>query len=130
MKLFFLYKNNKLLYDTIFIGLTTKRDILYEKINKRVDKMIEDGLVEEAKKLYNSNIRTKAVMTPIGYKELFEYFCSNITFEKAIDLIKQRSRRYAKRQYTWFNNQMNVNWINVDFENFNNTVKEAIKIIK
>ena len=123
-------KNNKLLYDTIFIGLTTKRDILYEKINKRVDKMIEDGLVEEAKKLYNSNIRTKAVMTPIGYKELFEYFCSNITFEKAIDLIKQRSRRYAKRQYTWFNNQMNVNWINVDFENFNNTVKEAIKIIK
>ena len=67
-------KTNSLLYDAIFIGLTTDRNILYDRINKRVDVMIENGLIEEAKKIYNTNIRTKAVLTPIGYKELFDYF--------------------------------------------------------
>lgn len=65
---------NQLLYDTIFIGLTTDREILYERINTRVEEMLKQGLLEEAKKIYQSMIRTKAVMTPIGYKELFEYF--------------------------------------------------------
>ena len=69
-------------------------------------------------------------MTPIGYKELFEYFDNNISLDEAIELIKQRSRRYAKRQYTWFNNQMSVNWFNVDFNNFDNTVEEVIDFIK
>ncbi len=122
-------KTNKLLYDTVFIGLTTKRDILYDRINKRVDKMISDGLLDEAKALYDSNIRTKAVMTPIGYKELFEYFDGNISLDEAIDLIKQRSRRYAKRQYTWFNNQMSVNWFDVDFDNFEKTIEEVLKFL-
>ena len=67
-------KSDKLLYDTIFIGLTTSRDYLYERINSRVDVMVNDGLLEEAKRIYDSNIRTKAIMTPIGYKELFPYF--------------------------------------------------------
>ena len=64
-------KNNTLLYDTIFIGLTTERSILYKRIDKRVDKMVTDGLLNEAKNIYESNIRTKAITTPIGYKELF-----------------------------------------------------------
>ena len=103
-------KTDKLLYDAIFIGLTIDRDILYDRINKRVDIMIKNGLVEEAKRIYDSNIRTKAVVTPIGYKELFLFFDSAISLNEAIELIKQRSRRYAKRQYTWFNNQMNITW--------------------
>lgn len=122
-------KTNKLLYDTIFIGLTTSRDILYDRINKRSDEMIKNGLIEEAKKIYNTNIRSKAVLTPIGYKELFEYFDNKMTLEESIELIKQRSRKYAKRQYTWFNNQMNINWFNVDFNNFNNTINEVLKFI-
>lgn len=125
-------KTNKdtLLYDSIFIGLTTSRELLYDRINLRVDKMLDAGLLEEAKWLYDTNVRTKAVITPIGYKELFEYFEGNITKDEAIELIKKNSRRYAKRQYTWFNNQMNVNWFNVDFDNFNNTIDEVYNYIK
>lgn len=123
-------KTDNLLYDVVFIGLTTDRDTLYDRINKRVDIMIEDGLIDEAKRIYNTNIRTKAVMTPIGYKELFEYFDGNITLNESIELIKQRSRRYAKRQYTWFNNQMKVNWFDVDFNNFNNVVDKVEYFIK
>ena len=123
-------KTDKLLYDTVFIGLTTDRTILYDGINNRVDKMLDEGLLIEAKKIYDTNIRSKAVMTPIGYKELFDYFDNKCTLEESIELIKQRSRKYAKRQYTWFNNQMNVTWFNVDFNNFNNTVEEVLKYIK
>ncbi|MDO4963550.1 MAG: tRNA (adenosine(37)-N6)-dimethylallyltransferase MiaA [bacterium] len=118
-------KGSDLLYDAIFIGLTTSRDILYDRINKRVDIMVKKGLIEETEKLYKKGIRSKAVMTPIGYKELFEYFDGNITLEEAINLIKQRSRRYAKRQYTWNNNQMNVNWFDVDFNCFEQTLNEV-----
>ncbi len=122
-------KTNKLLYDVIFIGLTTDRDKLYDRINKRVDIMLENGLINEALKIYNTNIRSKAVLTPIGYKELFEYFDNEITKEEAIELIKQRSRKYAKRQYTWNKHQFNVNWFDVDFNNFENTVNEVLSFI-
>lgn len=123
-------KTNKLLYDVVFIGLTTDREILYDRINKRVDIMIQNGLMEEAKKIYNTGIRSKAVMTPIGYKELFEYFDNNKTLDESVELIKQRSRRYAKRQYTWFNNQMDINWFNVDFNEFDNTIIKVLDFIK
>jgi len=83
----------------------------------------------EAKEIYNSNIRTKAITTPIGYKELFPYFNNEKELKTCLEEIKQNSRRYAKRQYTWFNNQMNVNWFNVNFENFNATVDEIAKFI-
>lgn len=122
-------KTDKLLYDTIFIGLTTDRENLYDRINKRVDMMIKDGLIEEAKKIYDTNIRTKAVLTPIGYKELFPYFEKKESLENAIELIKQRSRRYAKKQYTWFNNQMKINWFNTNYEDFNKTVEEIKEFI-
>ena len=125
------FNKNKLLYnDVYFIGLTCDRNILYDRINNRVDEMIKNGLLDEAKKIYDTNIRSKAVMTPIGYKELFDYFDNNISKEEAIDLIKQRSRRYDKRQYTWFNNQMNITWFNVDFDHFNNTIEEVINYIE
>lgn len=117
--------NSNLIYDACFIGLTTDRDRLYETINNRVDKMFEDGLLDEARDLYNKGYVIKA----IGYKELYKYFDGNITYKDAIELIKQRSRNYAKRQYTWFNNQMNINWIDVDFNDFNNTVNMSIKLI-
>ena len=124
-------KTDKLIYDDVlFIGLTTDRQKLYSIINNRVDKMLEEGLEREAKKIYDTKIRTKAVMTPIGYKELFEYFDGVKTKEEQIELIKQRSRRYAKRQYTWFNNKMNIKWFNVDYDDFNNTINDVLNYIK
>ena len=123
-------KTDKELYDTIYIGLTTDRQTLYDRINKRVDIMIKNGLLEESKKIYESNIRTKAILTPIGYKELFPYFSHEKSLEECIELIKKNSRRYAKRQYTWFNNQMKVKWFNTDFNNFDNTVIEVEEYIK
>lgn len=121
--------NNKL-YDFKIIGLTTDRDTLYKKINDRVDIMMNNGLLDEVKYLYDNNLYTKAVMTGIGYKELFPYFDNKISLEEAIDKIKQNSRRYAKRQYTFFNNQLDVKWFNTDYDNFNNTIKEVIDYIE
>ena len=92
--------------------------------------MVDNGLLVEAKKIYDTNIRTKAVLTPIGYKELFPYFEKEKSLDECLDMIKQNSRRYAKRQFTWFNNQMSVNWFNVDFNNFNNTIDEVVNYIK
>ena len=69
------------------------------------------------------------MLTPIGYKELFPYFEKKESLENSIELIKQRSRRYAKRQYTWFNNQMKINWFNTNYEDFNKTVEEIKKFI-
>jgi len=123
-------KTDKLLYNCLFIGLTTDRETLYERINKRVDIMVNNGLLDEAKKIYDSNIRTKSIMTPIGYKELFPYFNKEKELNDCLEVIKQNSRRYAKRQYTWFNNQMNVNWFNVDFDNFNETINSIVKFIE
>ena len=123
-------KSDKLLYDVIFIGLRTDRETLYNRINKRVDVMVENGLLEEAKKIYESNIRTKAILTPIGYKELFPYFSGEDTLENCLDKIRQDSRKYAKRQDTWNRHQFDVKWIDVDFNNFDNTVNEALKLIK
>lgn len=121
---------NTLLYDAIFIGLTTSRETLYERINLRVDKMVQDGLLEEVKSLYDRNIKSKSIMTGIGYKELYEYFDGTISLEEALELIKQRSRKYAKRQYTWFNNQMDIKWFDVDFKEFNNTINEVVDYIE
>lgn len=119
-------KTNDILYDTLFIGLTCDRNILYDRINKRVDVMVKCGLLEETKKIYDTSIRTKAVMTPIGYKELFPYFDGSSNLDECLDKIKQNSRHYAKRQYTFFNHQLPVKWFDVDFNDFDNTVNEVI----
>lgn len=122
--------SNKLLYDVIFIGLTTDRSVLYEKINSRVDAMITDGLVEEVSNLYKQEPNSKILKSAIGYREIVEYLDGNSTLDNAIEKIKQDSRRYAKRQYTWFNNQMNIEWFNVNYENFNETIDCVIKYIE
>ena len=122
-------KTNKILYDVITIGLTTDRNILYEKINERVDKMLESGLLDEAHRIYESGIRTKAVLTPIGYKELFPYFEGKENLDNAILLMKQNSRHYAKRQYTWFLHQMDVKWFTTDYDNFNQTICDVVNYI-
>ena len=121
--------DNLLYKDVYFIGLETDRDILYKRINDRVDIMIDNGLIDEAEYFYNLE-RTKGVMTPIGYKELFKYFDKEISLEEAIDLIKKNSRHYAKRQFTFFKNQLNIRWFNTDYNNFNNTISEVIKYIE
>ena len=118
-------KTNKILYDAIFIGLTCNRNTLYDRINKRVDVMLKEGLEEEVRFFYDKNIYTKPLINGIGYKELYKYFDNEITKEEAINKIKQNSRRYAKRQYTFFNHQLPVKWYNVDFDNFNNTIEEV-----
>lgn len=122
---------DKLLYDNVlFIGLTTDRKILYERINNRVDVMIENGLIEEANYFYNLDKNAKSLKTVIGYKELFKYFDNELSYEEAIDLIKKNSRHYAKKQYTWFNNKMNIKWFDVNFNNFNNTINNVINYIE
>jgi len=124
-------QEHKLLYNAIFIGLTSSRDVVYERINKRVDKMVESGLIKEVEDLYNKyKDCSYSSLKAIGYKELFEYFKGNLTLEEAIALIKKKTRNYAKRQYTWFNNQFDVKWFETDFNNFDNTVNEVEKYIK
>ncbi len=115
----------KPLYKFYTIGLTTTRDTLYTKINNRVDKMISAGLVSEAKYYYDKKVFSKALLTGIGYKELYQYFEGKISLEDAILLIKKNSRHYAKRQYTWFNHQMDVKWFNTNYDDFNKTIKEV-----
>ncbi|MDD7151244.1 MAG: tRNA (adenosine(37)-N6)-dimethylallyltransferase MiaA [Clostridium sp.] len=121
---------NKLLYDAIFIGLTTDRRILYDKINNRVDIMIKDGLLNEVKAFYDKNIRTKPLLNAIGYREIYSYFDGNISLEEAINKIKQNSRHYAKRQYTFFNHQLPIVWFETDYSNFNNTIEQIISYIE
>lgn len=121
---------NEKVYDFSIIGLTTERENLYNIINSRVDKMIDSGLIEEVKSLYDDNIRSKAINTGIGYKELYLYFDGKITYDEAIDLIKKNSRRYAKRQYTFFNNQLDVKWFKTNYEDFSKTIEEVIKFLE
>ena len=123
-------KTDKLLYDVVFIGLTTDRETLYEIINNRVDKMIDEGLLDEVKKYYDEGIYTKPLINGIGYKELYKYFEKEISLEEAIEKIKQNSRRYAKRQYTFFNNQLPVVWFNVDFDCFSNVIDNIYNYLK
>ena len=123
-------KTDTVLYDFVAIGLTTTRDNLYKIIDNRVDKMIEDGLIDEVEELYKKNIHSKAINTGIGYKELYKYFDKEISLDEAISLIKKNSRHYAKRQYTFFNNQMNIKWFNTNYEDFSLTVEEVYNYIK
>ena len=122
--------NNLLYKDTIFIGLTTDRDILYDKINKRVDIMFDNGLVEEVKSLKSYFKTSKALNTGIGYKEFIPYFNKEKTLEEVKNDIKKNSRHYAKRQYTFFNHQFNLTWFNTNYDNFDKTINEVINYIE
>ncbi|AIO19452.1 tRNA dimethylallyltransferase [Candidatus Izimaplasma bacterium HR1] len=117
------------MYDFKIIGLTLERELLYQRINKRVDKMIKKGLIKEVKTLYDKGINGNSV-SAIGYKELYSYFDKKVTLDEAIDKIKQKSRNLAKKQFTFFNNQFDINWLEVDLFDFDNTIKEAVKILE
>jgi|LGVE01.1.fsa_nt_gb tRNA dimethylallyltransferase len=117
------------LYDFVIIGLTLEREKLYEIINNRVDKMIEEGLLAEVKQLYDKEIRSNCI-SAIGYKELYKYFDGEYTLIEGIAKIKQHSRNLAKKQFTFFNNQFDITWIDSDLDNFNNTINKAIQIIE
>ena len=132
----FLNKNQKevvepkLMYDNVFfVGLTTNRDNLYDIINNRVDKMFAMGLVEEVANLVKKYPSSRVLNSAIGYKEVIPYLRGEYTLEETKELIKKNSRHYAKRQYTWFNNKMNVEWFLVDYADFNKTIDEVARFI-
>ena len=121
-------QEQKLLYNTLFIVLNRNRDQLYEAIDRRVEMMMIKGLEDEVKKLiaYGINMTTTA-MQALGYKEMIPYFSGQCTLEEAKQAIKQGSRRYAKRQLTWFRQQIkNGVWLSMD----NTTPKQAADMIK
>ena len=103
------------LYDIYYIGLDVDRNILHQRINDRVDKMFEQGLVEEVTSLFKEEKTWEYTsFQGIGYKEFKDYFLDQITLEETKARIKTHSRQYAKRQYTWFKNQMPVHWYSID----------------
>lgn len=123
-------EETKAYYDDYYvIGLNTDREKLYERINQRVDVMIKTGLIEEAKSLYDQGVKGQSIKA-IGYKELYQYFDGDISLEEAIQLIKRNTRRYAKRQLTWFRNKMNVDWFESHFDKFDETIDQVLKQIK
>ncbi|XJZ29056.1 tRNA (adenosine(37)-N6)-dimethylallyltransferase MiaA [Bacillota bacterium Lsc_1132] len=103
----------ELLYQTAIVGLTMEREKLYERINARVDLMIQEGLLEEVRNFYDQGLRACQSIQAIGYKELIEYFDGKVPLDIAIENLKQNSRRYAKRQLTWFRNKMSVEWFDM-----------------
>jgi len=120
----------KPIYDATFVGLTMNRENLYSRINQRVDKMIKDGLIEEAELVVKQSIAGSTALQAIGYKEFIDYFNQKMTIEEVIDKIKKNTRNYAKRQYTFFNNQFSLNWFNLDELDEHKIVDKIINIFK
>ena len=118
-------KDSKPIYDVIYIGLTTDRDNLYNILDKRVDKMFDNGLVEEVTNLYHKYPNSSILKRAIGYKEIISYLNKEISLDDAKELIKKNTRHYAKRQYNWFNYQIDVKWFN-KYDNLLNNVYEFI----
>lgn len=118
-------KSNKL-YDFYMIGLTKDREEIYNKINLRVDEMIKEGLIDEVKSLYAKYKNARSINSAIGYKEIILYLNNEISLEEAIEKIKLNTRRYAKRQYTFFNNQFDTKWI----EKNDKTLENILEYIK
>lgn len=102
--------------DFYLIGLTDDRAKLYERINKRVDKMVDMGLLDEVRPVFDQRDQIPQAKNGIGYKELFPYFEGTATLESCLDEIKKNSRHFAKRQLTYFRNQMDVDWYNISDE--------------
>ncbi|MCM3725860.1 tRNA (adenosine(37)-N6)-dimethylallyltransferase MiaA [Neobacillus cucumis] len=106
-----------LMYETALVGLTMDREKLYERINLRVDIMVKQGLLDEVKSLYNQGLRDCQSIQAIGYKEIYDYLNEKVTWDDAVEQLKQNSRRYAKRQLTWFRNKMDVKWFDMTYVN-------------
>ncbi|MFK9095375.1 tRNA (adenosine(37)-N6)-dimethylallyltransferase MiaA [Bacillus salipaludis] len=114
-----------LLYNTALIGLTMERENLYQRINSRVDIMMNEGLIAEVKGLYEQGLRDCQSIQAIGYKEIYDYFDGKVSLDEAVEILKQNSRRYAKRQLTWFRNKMDVQWFDMtDVNNFSKKIAE------
>lgn len=123
-------EKDKCLYNIQVIGLTAPRDIVYNRINQRVDKMLEEGLLDEINGLKEEYKDSRVLNTAIGYKEFYDYLFHNKKLEEVIEQIKLDSRHYAKRQYTFFNHQFPTTWYEVDFNNFQNTIDKIYQDIK
>lgn len=121
---------DKILYPCKVIGLTTDREYLYERINNRVDQMIKSGLLEEVNGLKKYYLTSRVLNSGIGYKEFYDYFYNNVSLNDVIQKIKLDSRRYAKRQYTFFNHQFDTKWFDVNFEDFSRTVDAVYEYIE
>ncbi len=117
-------ENDERDFETIFIGLTAEREMIYSRINQRVDKMVENGLLDEAKSLLPH--KEKNALQTVGYRELFQYFEGNISKEEAVSEIKKNTRRFAKRQNTWFKKNKAIHWFDyqTDASNIINFIKE------
>ena len=114
------------LYDTVYFCIDWDREVLYDRINRRVDIMVEDGLVEEVKALLEKGYdKNSTAMQGIGYKEFYGYLEGSKTLEETLDEIKQSSRRYAKRQLTWFRRNKNIHWLTPS----ENMLDDALMII-
>ena len=113
-------------YDFLLIGLNDDRDRLYHRINHRVDVMMEAGLLDEAKNLFDHHFESQA-SRGIGYKEFFPYFAGQEDLDTAIAKVKQNSRRFAKRQLTWFKNRMQVDFYMVGEAGCEDSIKEAVR---
>lgn len=116
----------KVKYDYRIFILNMEREKLYERINQRVDKMIEEGLIDEVKKLLEKYKEFPTAMQGLGYKETVQYLRGELTKEEMIDKIKQESRRYAKRQLTWFRRYKNAVWLDAKNSNNANIIMEDI----
>ena len=124
-------KEKKCVYNVVFVVLNLKREVLYEKINLRTEKMIEMGLVDEVKNLFFRYKKDLPSMQGIGYKEIILYLEGKISLAEAVDLIKKNTRHYAKRQITWFKHQANGIWIDKDdFKNNDDLVEYVLNICR
>lgn len=121
-------KKNELVYDALIIFLNDNRESLYDRINKRVDKMLADGLIEEVKNIGINNYSMTSKVA-IGYKEVIQYLNNEIDYNEMVELIKKNSRHYAKRQFTWFKNQDNCQVVDINLEDFNKTIDEVYNLI-
>ena len=118
-------ENSQTDYDALLIALNDERPVLYERINQRVDAMVEGGLLEEAKWLYDNYPQVQAARA-IGYKELFPYFAGEQSLDEALDKLKQNTRRFAKRQLTWFRNRMQADFYMVGQEDYKEKVRKNV----
>lgn len=120
---------NESQYNWLIIGLTAEnRDVLYDRINRRVGIMLDDGLIEEAKAFFSSE-KSSTAKQAIGYKELKGFLNGSISLKEATENLKRETRRYAKRQLTWFRRNKNINWINIDNKTSEEVLTEALAII-
>lgn len=119
-------------YDCILIGLSMERKTLYERINQRVDDMLSDGLIDEVKRLIeNGYDKNLASMRGIGYKEIVDYLEGITDYEEAVNILKRNTRRFAKRQYTWFLKDENIKWFSMDnLEEIDLTIENILDYLK